>query len=878
MSARGHGRRAGAGEVTVFACGAGWVNEDLLRVDCVSGYDPLIVWVAEGGTAERDLRVIPAGRVKGRVLDPDGAPLANARARALQFDGRRGGCGSNMIGANDYPFVPDPPPVTTDTSGAYEIDALLPGVRYQTDGFAEGFEAVHERVEAIAGETATFDLRLGRLAPEWYVDVEVRERATGRPIPGARAWRSRTDQAGFARIGPLRGGCSLGVCADGYFPGDLDADPPADPTNPAPTRRVVVLLDRAATIAGRVLGPDGAPAGCAVVQIGQPVDRSQTWCGTRTDEQGRFTFSRDPTDEAVRLFAAWEHAGRRFTGEAPAAPGDEEVEIRLDEEPIDARLLPRTVTVRGASGLAVPRAALRIYTVEPPVPGREREPVRVAKDYAYVCDGACLIAPERVPFRLEIEGAADAERQPLPLGAVLLGPWASTAALPAEIVLPPARRIAGRVLDESGVPLAHLVVEAQVRYPRWEDAEVEPPRNVHATARTDEKGRFHLECLGDFDYCVTVRTPLSWSRPEAPVVRAGGAPVVIRLCRTEACTVTVLDAVGEPVAKARVRARAQNVRGSFALSAPPDAVTRRDGRCLVEGLAPGKRYVLLVHPPFGRRDLWAVSIEGWSPVDTTVRFAAAVAVEGVVVDPVGRGIGGAHVVARRGEKGMLPFYAFDFADDEGRFHLRAVPPGRARIKVERGPFLSSTFFDVDVPGGPLRLVCPRGRTVEVRLAGALPTGCKVGWRIAGPGSDGRARNARGPTPFEGHFLLEHLVPGRADTLFVEVPEAGLVGHVSALDADAGTFEVLLVAARTLTGRVLHPRGASRVPGARVRFRIGSLEWNVEGADDGTFEIPHLPPGRGVLSARVAIDEQWFRARLGTESGSTVEVLLAPDAR
>ncbi len=876
--AAGHYRfdRVPVGAATVFAFGAGWVSRGLTEVDCSSGFDPLYVDVRAGRPTTQDLVVIPAARVRGRILDAAGAAIPNARARALQWDSSRGGCDEGHLWGSDFPFVPDPPPVAVDPEGRYEIATLLPGVRYQTDGTAEGYERSSENVKANSDEAATLELVLVRVPPAWFLEVEVRDRETGEPIAGARPGSGRTDENGVARIGPLRGSRMWGAYADGYFRADLDVEPPDDLTGEAPTRRVVVLLDRAAMIAGTVIAPDGAPVPHATVRVGAPVDLSDRWAGPSewTDEHGAFCFDkRDPKDPAVPFHAAWKHEGRMYRGKATAAPGDGSVEIRLRLVPIDHALVPRVIALLGGTGEPVAKARVWVHTVVPEDP-EEGAPAERDTDSTRAIDGRCLVAPSRVPFRLQIQAAGDAG----PWGAVLLGPYDETAAIPEVITLPPARTIRGRVLGDTGAPAPGLEVEATVRFDAWPDSDLPPPRTVHATTNTDARGEFVLERLGDFAYRIRVKTPAAWRRPEIGETRPGEGPLEIRLERTHACTITVLDPRGDPVPGASIGfARLDDSQGKgrrqlLGRSHETDA----HGRCSVLGLDPHARYELRVGLPFHLRDRWAsASLDNWRPGDTTVRLEAPRLVLGVVVDAEGRGIRGASVVARRAETSAASFYEYDFTDEDGRFHLAAVPSGRARLTVKRGSYLAPVEHVIDVPvDGDLRLVCPRGRTVEVHLGASVPGGEPVGSQVAGPTAKGTFQSCTWRPQVVGEtFRIEHLLPGQRYSLLLDVPSRGLVAHVPAFSADAGTIRPTFAPSRTIHGRLLPPSGGARVPDATVRFTLGAFTWETESESDGSFTIAGLPAGEGTLRARVRRDGTFYEAEVVVAAGATVDVRL-----
>ena len=79
--------------------------------------DPLVV------------RLMPAGSIKGRLVDEDGLPLAGARMGVMTYDleGQNLPPGANHAGS--YCLWPDGEIVVTDDMGRFQVDGLKPGVK-----------------------------------------------------------------------------------------------------------------------------------------------------------------------------------------------------------------------------------------------------------------------------------------------------------------------------------------------------------------------------------------------------------------------------------------------------------------------------------------------------------------------------------------------------------------------------------------------------------------------------------------------------------------------------------------------------------------------------------------------------------------------------
>ena len=866
------------GLATVYAFGAGRVSPGITEIDCTSGYDPFLVVVCEAESVELDLPVVAADSVSGRILGSEGAPLVGAAVKASQEAGGRGGCGSNSIpGSEDYPFVPDPPATTTDATGTYRIETLLPGVPYSVMGSAEGYEAASERAEGSPREPRSRDLRLEDLEPAWFLEVLVVDRATGKPIHEARAHGVRTDEAGRGRIGPLRGDLSSSVCADGFFRADLEVDEPESFVVQEPTQRVTVSLDRAASIAGHVLAPDGSPAAGAVVYLGAPESQEERWRlpSQRTDAEGRFVFDElDPQGRVTPLFVKWESEARRYEGTGEASPESVDARLQLVLLEDDSDLAPRTIAFRDAQDRSVPRAELRVHAA---TTGEDGEDGRWETEEVAVAGGRCHVRPRGVPFYVEILDAKSDLGDPLSLGALLLGPFQSTAELPETISLPAQGQIRGRVLADGGRPVPGLEVRAIVEHGGWGGLAAEPPRTQHAFAYTDAEGCFVHEGLGDFEYRIRACVPPSWHRPECPLVRPGQAPIDIQLRATCACTVRVVDADGQAVPDVKVwvsRANARSCPHEEALQSEI-VVTTHHGVHRIEGLSAGSRYALRASRGFSDEDFCPTTIDDWTPADTTITLSRTSYIEGTVVDPEGRPIDGADIQIEEADDATACFITWGETDEEGRFSIGGVYPGRARLEVQCGPFMKPVRFEAKVPGDPVRIVCERGLSVDVRIANALPSRPRIGWRLAVREEKGWAHRTTYETEeLAGPLRLDHLEPGHTYALLLRAPDADLVAYVPSLAAEAGAIAVTLARGKILQGQLVHPLRGSRFPEATACFSNGPFEWEVESDVHGEFEMGGLPPGPGLLNTSLWLDGARYSGTLDVEPGSRVTVPLA----
>ena len=186
----------------------------------------------------------------------------------------------------------------------------------------------------------------------------------------------------------------------------------------------------------------------------------------------------------------------------------------------------------------------------------------------------------------------------------------------------------------------------------------------------------------------------------------------------------VLDPKGAPVDGARVRA-VRLVGGgdtltwddlsSFGSSTSKPAKTDKDGKFALDGLEPGKRYVLRVkHPHFQKSELRGLpSKGGTSKEDIEVKLEDAAWISGTVTDDAGKPVVGAKIggdpdfpAAKRGFVLDLPSSEDDPAaseecrtDASGKFVLGGLTDAHADVSVDAKGFFFVTAPVEDLKAG-----------------------------------------------------------------------------------------------------------------------------------------------------------------------------------
>ncbi len=435
-------------------------------------------WVDFAAATPFTIRLMRCGTVRGRVTDAaTGEPVV-------------GVCIGVAFGARLH--------ATTDAEGRYEI-AMVPEGRWSVrlHETPTQFTAVGvSGVEVKSGEvTDGTDLQL---IPGLEIRGSVTEAATGKPLADvALSWTTRQT--------PEDGGSAPVVTtgADGTYSlrapeGAVELYPQSMPTGWRPAKtggdvfeRFTLTADnapyvvdfravRARSLAGRVLGPDGAPVAHAGVLLLQERGHG-IMQDTPCDAEGRFRFENLEPDSRCMIHA---YCGDDMTLEPVMADRAQtaDVELRLNRGVRPAL----TGRVTSATGEAIPGALVRFDFVapDPPAPWGSQH-------WSYMTHALTdvegrfevLACWPGMKFRTETRAAHSAERvdahEPLLPGERRdLG----------DIVLEPAPlAITGITVDEHGRPMANVSVEVEFCDPK----SFSRMRRV----TSDAHGRFSFESL-----------------------------------------------------------------------------------------------------------------------------------------------------------------------------------------------------------------------------------------------------------------------------------------------------------------------------------------------------------------------------------------------
>ena len=901
------------------------------------------------------VRLVPAAGVAVRVADPSGAPIPGAAVELrregssaawgrAQRDGWRpagGAAFTDALGTAVLPVVEsERPPVVASVPGRLpargagdgrSVELVLqPGVGRVLRVAGPAGEPVAGAVVAIGGDRApvarTGDdgraavvlpaggevelaldagngwsfaapLQLADVAPGAEIPLllpapaqlvgRVVSAASGEPLSGAWVWpiadpgrAVRTDGAGVFRLAEgIEAELTLGGAAPGHRSATLEADAGAE--------RLELALPLDAAIAGVVVDPIGRPVPAAEVEA-RATDRIDfSWEADRSprghavaDAQGRFRIggiepggSRElrvtaegfaPAEliaaagEPVRIALA---RGAAVTGQvfdaygAPVA-GAEATLYRLPEggamrlETVDGERVSDADAVAGAEGRFVaPNLPAGVYDLR-------------------------VVAPDWAPHDLPSLEVADG-------GTVDVG----------RIDLSPEARIAGRVVDGEGEPVAGATVAVDrfayltSRVSRVSRTSTGSPRGV----TTDAEGRFSVGGLAPgLAVGLHVSAPgFQWKEVEG-VVPPTEEPITVELPRGVRIHGVVVDPSGDPVPRAVIESRIETEitgpgsvrRGMSMSSTTADA----EGSFDATGLQPGN-LTLTVREPGGGTGAVVLARtveEGDVLGPLRLELTEGPAIEGTVVTAEGAPAVNVPVSllrtwSRRGGSGSSR--AQTVTDARGEFRFSGVETGPATLRAA-GLGGVVAVRDVVVGEGDVRVELRLEPSREPVIVGRVvtPEGRPLAAAhvtLAGPIAVGDVESRGEWTDQGGSFRFDRLEPGRYRLTVTSdafaPPHAPL--ELTADEGEIETVELRLRHGARVAGEIL-----GLAPGEGSRFGVSARPVDDAGEEDswrrhkagrvdhaGRYSVHGLTAGPWAVVARDA--QSGRTARATVEIGS-----------
>jgi hypothetical protein len=638
------------------------------------------------------------------------------------------------------------------------------------------------------------------------------------------------------------------VRADGFLPLEIAPLPVVEETDLPPAE-----LEPALPLEIRVSGPDGKPAAwVAVCARGwdAPSSSVSRWepaerCGT-TAEDGRLVLPRGRDERPVLAVADPRFAAGRFEA-------GEEASVTLHLAA--ARAVP--LEVRGPDGRPAVGVAAQIGADGALGSGGISDPA-----------GHLAIAVPETGTEVELAGEGGLR------GRAVLFPGDAD---PRTVTLAPPRTATGRVLDAATRrPLAGALV--------W---------TVEAQARTGADGTFRLPAGSGPDLRIGAAAADHGRRWIVLPQRGGNVSNITLALPPAGSLLETEDAerrrgpAAEPPSSRVLIGRVlgpdgRRVTGAWVESARNQAAeTDGEGRFrlagLIPGVVPGAAVSLRVRAPGLRGSAAPVQIpQGASLARLEIRLVPAATLEGRVTDAGGRPVAGAPVLLERlredlGEEtpatDLVSAGARTLTDDDGRYVLDSLEPGRSRAAALRpgGRRLAGAFIDLRAGPNRLDLIQPPDLGVSGRVLdeqGSPVAGARVflegsdpedRWLVVGA-EDGGFHLGGVP---DGDYHLSVLAKGFAQPEPREVQVAGSpVQGIELRLRRGGTIvgNLIGISPEELNGLMILAQEATRPGTGRAAPVTRPRRLGLAGAD-GRYRIPDIPPGSWKVTGRTAAGRQ-----------------------
>lgn len=701
--------------------------------------------------------------------------------------------------------------------------------------------------------------RTVKLSPALPVAGKVLDAGSGRGLAAAVLWlytdpalAVRTDREGrYTMTGPSKGRLQLEVRAAGFLPRRLTLFAKDLANGRAPT----VALERAASVRGSVLGPQGKPlAGASVTAV-------------HASNLGPRTFS--PLDPVADRAAAGPAGGF----ELRQLRAGEEYELRValpgffpearsivtsrDAAPVTVRLQP-ACAVRGLlrDPEGQPVAAARVFLRPARRPERDR-PDRDPPPPAIESDSAGRFSiPESPAPEVDLEvrkaGYAPALRR-----AVRVGPSCKGSFDLGPLVLNPGARLAGRVVDPGGKAVPEAEVFLVDRLPADERARGRKPDAV-----TGRDGSFALDDLQrGVPHHLFVKADGYLGKEVRGVRPPGSGQVLVRLEPAAVLSGRVLDEAGDAVSGAQVgltwhaileddperrpvgrpleRSAVSNAEGRFEVADAPRGEVRLTVRA--QGFIPAEEPKLAVPRPDSAPELTFVLRRG-------------ARLEGRVATSSGKPVPGVRIAIEPGAA---------LSDAEGLYVLDGLEPGQQEVRVFHPHYKrmvrpisimeGTNRFDVELEAGVEVL----GRVIDQEKRPVAAAEVEL---ITRDRSELRQHRAR--TGEDGAFLLQPVAAGvyRLQASASGLATTELAKPVVVADRPVEGLEIVLRQGATVSGRVL---GLSPEELAVVRVTAHGevVERPARLDSEGRYEVRDLEAGDWLLRASLLEGERQVEARV-----------------
>jgi uncharacterized GH25 family protein len=531
-----------------------------------------LVELTEGETKEGVEVVLPEEkRISGKVLNPEGAPVAGAPVR-----GRPAAQQQQWYGGPDN----DPADATTDAAGLFTVRGLGKGswrVIVRAEGFAESVQTVEGPKDDIV-----FNLVAGMT-----IEGVVTDEAAGTPVAGISVWGNPNTNTGGINVGRS---CVSGK--DGTFalrdltPGawsltfagqwdDAKNDFAQKVMNSveAGTKDLRVALSKGLAITGKVRDENGKAVGGFYVQaVGKDSNGNQDWTKQRSGQvqaDGSFRLGGLPTGNYDLTFHA--SGGGSGTGVAPTtvknvAAGTEDLVVNVKQGlPVSGKIVDEKGNPPGQPGN---------FQVQP----SDDHSGTGATWGNYQADGVFTSQP------LEPGKTYDIVVHPMgsTMGGTLKGVVAGQKDL--VVVVKKGGTITGRILDEAGKAVGQGV-QVHAFADGAPEKRNEPGGQAYGVSNAS--GEFTISGLGDHRFRITAGGGNSDFRPTTTTesFEVGATGVTLKVSVGVTIEGRLVDSKGTwSKTQVWIMATAEGGEGTMGSWVQP----KDDGTFVLKGLAPGK--------------------------------------------------------------------------------------------------------------------------------------------------------------------------------------------------------------------------------------------------------------------------------------------------
>ncbi len=723
----------------------------------------------------------------------------------------------------------------------------LPGSRQKLRVLTADGAALETELEFQAGEKRAAPITL-ELRPPNHLDVQVVEAETLDPVAGAVAW-GRDDHVAFGdaqgrltlTLPGTETSISLGLAAPHYIPWKQNRLP----VSMAGEQTMTVVLERVASLRGKVIDSDGRPlAGVSVGVMPEvdPVDSKRFALFSEGREalsgaDGRFEITSLPP--ATRLGLIARKAGFATTHSdldaLPPYPTQTDLAVVLAA----GRTAIGTVVDEAMHPVAGASVELFRWRRASGNSRRDRPFATSFVETPVVTDAAGQfalrdMAAGRFDLRVSAAGFVMAE---------VLGMEISDGTGPIDldtVSLQPGMRLAGQVVDEDDRPVAG----ADVWIGKPGNQSVSSTEDGSRTL-SDSLGRFHFVDRATGSYQIRARLEgflvAESGRLETPLE----APIVLVLRRGATLVGRVVDDRGDVIVGARIRTYQFGEAYRSVRTTSDEA-----GHFELAGLATAKHQLTFEARGFHaqKRQIQVLPNTDLEPLEMVLERGARVS--GQVEWPDGRPVSGVFVEVTPVADGDSKA-ASDHTNASGQFEIDNAPIGPAVVTAWVGSLEIREEIEVRLGRQSVSLTLPPGFEVSGRVSdedGEPVASARVTLRPS-------MRGGRGPRDLsddDGSFSLTDVVRGTYQ-LRVQHPRYAAYQAETRFDVEAGPthgLEARLSRGAAVSGRLdgLDPETFSDI---KVSLEGRGISLSVTPDHTGRFRFEHLLPNEYRAKAKLA---------------------------